>query len=539
MRSLVNKSSISCAVLIVLISRAFAAGKVIYVDDDGTAGFNNIQAAIDDANSGDTIIVADGRYAGDGNWDIDFKGRAITLRSENGPENCLIDCNATESEPHRGFYFHSGEDANSIVSGLTITGGYAPEEEYVYLEYPVKRSCGGGIYCTGSSPTIINCKIKGNSAKVDGGGVYLQGAGAPRLIGCTISENRAGNIGGGMAAAYCSGWTHNCVISNNSAGSAGGGVGFWYAGAPMLSYCRISENSANGSGGGIISRSSGVSITNCVVTKNTAAGGGGICTAGDGFLTGQFTITNCTFSRNTATSKGGAIFCGEFGFPSVSNCILWGDKGEQGQEIAMLCAEWGSELSIRYSDVQGGQAGVTRGPYEPCRLNWGPGNIEVDPLFREPNNADYHLKSRGGTWDQNTKTWVQDDLTSPCIDAGDPNSPIGSEPFPNGGRANMGAYGGTTEASKSYFGGSVCETIIAGDINGDCRVDFADLAFMASHWLECVGPECEPVVEIGVLVNSPVYLSGEYVSIWIAAHNGSPDPVTLVFPDGLQVSYQL
>lgn len=63
-------------------------------------------------------------------------------------------------------------------------------------------------------------------------------------------------------------------------------------------------------------------------------------------------------------------------------------------------------------------------------------------------------------------------------------SPIGLEPFPNGGRINMGAYCGTAEASKSYFGKPVCETIVAGDINGDCKVDFGDLAILASHWLE-------------------------------------------------------
>ena len=63
-------------------------------------------------------------------------------------------------------------------------------------------------------------------------------------------------------------------------------------------------------------------------------------------------------------------------------------------------------------------------------------------------------------------------------------TPIGLEPFPNGGRINMGAYGGTVEASKSYFGEPVCETIIAGDINGDCKVDFFDVAIVGYHWLE-------------------------------------------------------
>ena len=79
---------------------------------------------------------------------------------------------------------------------------------------------------------------------------------------------------------------------------------------------------------------------------------------------------------------------------------------------------------------------------------------------------------------------MQDDVTSPCIDAGDPNSYLGDEPFPNGGVVNMGAYGGTAQASKSYFGQPLCETVIAGDLNGDCQVDFTDLAILMRHWLE-------------------------------------------------------
>ena len=62
-------------------------------------------------------------------------------------------------------------------------------------------------------------------------------------------------------------------------------------------------------------------------------------------------------------------------------------------------------------------------------------------------------------------------------------SPIGYEPFPNGAIVNVGAYGGTAEASKSYFGQPVCRVVVAGDINGDCRVDFTDFAIMSLHWL--------------------------------------------------------
>jgi hypothetical protein len=141
-----------------------------------------------------------------------------------------------------------------------------------------------------------------------------------------------------------------------------------------------------------------------------------------------------------------------------------------------------------------------------CVQGWtgthsGPGNIGDDPLFTKPGSwdsngttadpnddfwmeGDYHIKSQGGRWDINVQNWIQDDVTSPCIDAGDPMAPIMYEPFPNGGVINLGAYGGTAEASKSWFGKPVCQTIVVGDLNGDCAVNLADFAMMAVHWLE-------------------------------------------------------
>ena len=74
----------------------------------------------------------------------------------------------------------------------------------------------------------------------------------------------------------------------------------------------------------------------------------------------------------------------------------------------------------------------------------------VIPCSRIQPLGDYHLKSQVGRWEAGSGSWVIDEVTSPCIDAGDPNSPVGDEPEPNGGRINMGAYGGTAEASKSY-----------------------------------------------------------------------------------------
>ena len=73
-------------------------------------------------------------------------------------------------------------------------------------------------------------------------------------------------------------------------------------------------------------------------------------------------------------------------------------------------------------------------------------DLAWDDYFVE---GDYHLKSQAGRWDPNSKSWVRDDVTSPCIDAGDPNANVADEVWPHGGRINMGAYGGTAQASMS------------------------------------------------------------------------------------------
>lgn len=201
------------------------------------------------------------------------------------------------------------------------------------------------------------------------------------------------------------------------------------------------------------------------------------------------TIINCTFSGNVAY-QGGGIWS-NYGEMTVTNCILWGNRDSGGTDESAQID--GTTTVVNYCCIQGLTGGLG-----------GSGNIGDDPCFIEPRywedpcntptypwddiwvdgDWDYHLKSQAGRWEPNSESWVQDAVTSPCIDSGDPMSPIGDELFPNGGRVNMGAYGGTAEASKSYFGEPVCETIVAGDINGDCKVNFLDFRLMSLHWLE-------------------------------------------------------
>jgi predicted outer membrane repeat protein len=207
-------------------------------------------------------------------------------------------------------------------------------------------------------------------------------------------------ITGGKMGIYCSSASPtitNCTIAGNGNADMGAGMYIKDGSSPTLVNCTFSENSASMMGGGMYNQDSSP------------------------------TLTNCTFSGNSASYYGGGMYCNG-GSPTLTNCILWGDIPD---EILIF----GSAPVITYSNIQNGFTGE--------------GNIDADPLFADPNNGDYHLKSQAGRWDLNSQSWVIDEATSPCIDAGDPGTPVGFEPLPNGGIINMGAYGGTDEASKS------------------------------------------------------------------------------------------
>jgi len=417
--------------LVFLFSVGTSQARIITVSTVGTADFNNIQAAINDANNGDTVIVANGMYTGHGNRDIDFLGKAITLRSENGPGNCTIDCNGTLAEKHRGFHFHSGEDYNSVVCGFTITNGYAER--------------GGAIFFVSSSPTLTNCMFRNNTAK------YWSQSISSTPLEDTEEMANDDNV------------VHIMIPPPDPQWRGDGGGITCFSSSPLLTNCKFIGNWAYEEGGGMLNYRSSPTLINCTFTGNSASIGGGIAN----WISCRPTLINCTFTSNSSTN-GNAISCDSMNssFPNVLeviNCVLY-DGGDE------IWNNDNSTITITYSNVQGGWQGL--------------GNIDADPCFADANNGYYHLKSQAGRWEPESESWVLDDVTSPCIDAGDPMSPIGPEPFPNGGRINMGAYGGTIEASKSYFGKPLCETIVAGDVNGDCRINFLDFRFMTLHWLD-------------------------------------------------------
>lgn len=248
-------------------------------------------------------------------------------------------------------------------------------------------------------------------------------------------------------------------------------------------------------GYGVWIQNSQVLIRNCRFAGNRAAISGGALAIGHT----RPLVEYCTFVNNQARDQGGAISCsGDLTHLTLLNSILWHNRATEGPQIYQTqhsghAAE--GSLNAMYCNIEGGLLDVTVSDGIPVQWqhNLGHDLSAHDPCFVDTGawqgttfiEGDYHLKSQAGHWDETTQAWIQDAMTSPCIDAGDPMSPIGLEPFPNGGRVNMGAYGGIIEASKSYFGKPVCETIVAGDLNGDCQVDNVDFAIMGMHWLEC------------------------------------------------------
>jgi predicted outer membrane repeat protein len=425
-------------------------------------------------------VTLKGGYAGPrmSLWGADPNARDIemyeTILSGDLNGNDALDFSNNEENSYH-IVTGNGTDATAILDGFVITGGNAN------ASVPEIGGDGGGMYNEFGSPTVVNCVFIANSAYWGGGGMSNYRSN-PIVLNCIFSVNSAGGFfGGGICNHYGSLTLTECEFIGNSA-SYGGGLCNSQSTA-TLTNCTFRDNSAfQGSGifcfedNSIITKSifvgnsasyeggaiycgeiSNPIVTNCIFNGNSANEGGGIYS----YYYSNPTITNCTLNRNKASHSGaGGVYCDSLSSAKISNCIIWDNSD----------FELDGSAVVTYSNVQGGWPGE--------------GNINADPCFAEPNNNDYHLKSQAGRYDLNSASWVKDNVTSLCIDAGEPASPIGLEPFPNGGIINMGAYGGTEEASKSYFGEPVCETIVAGDINGDCIVNFKDFALMAFHWLE-------------------------------------------------------
>ena len=180
----------------------FTAAEVLQVPTD----HDTVQAAIDAASSGDTVILAPGTY----HERIDFKGKAITVCSSDPSDPMVVLATILDGTDLGGSVvtFATGEGPDSVLNGLVITGGSALN--------------GGGIRCVDASPLIRGSVLSRNSGG-DGGAVYAVG-GDPTLEACTVSNNSAGNGGGLFAFNGATPTLVSCHVVGNRATEGGGGI---------------------------------------------------------------------------------------------------------------------------------------------------------------------------------------------------------------------------------------------------------------------------------------------------------------------------
>lgn len=425
----------------------------------------------------------------------------------------IIDCDFIENSSFGsgGAIYCSEADPN--VSRCNFNGNLARNGGGIgcfYGSSPIITDCnfftneanqgwGGGLDCDayGSNTTLTNCTFIGNFAAQGGGGLCCFEGSSSIITNCTFTSNSAAHYGGGAYLYYDSIHTlENCDFTENSADF--GGAIFCDDVSATIAQCSFTKNSAaSKDGGAVFCQESSPVVVNCTFSGNLAYNGGGMSCIN----TSSARITNSTFIGNSASQHGGGISCGYNCGPTLTNCILWANTASDGNEIAL---RFDSTMHLNYCDIKGGRSAI----YDDgtSTVNWGLGNFDVDPCFVDPGywdpngttedanddfwvDGDYHLRSEGWRWDSIRQRWDWDDVTSRCIDAGNPGSLLDNEPLtipqdPNNLwghnlRINMGAYGGTAEASIPPYNWALLS-----DVTNDGTTNFADFTYLADMFMQ-------------------------------------------------------
>lgn len=398
-------------IFLVLIKPAVINAETIKVPED----HQSIQAAIDAANTGDIIMVAPQTYY----EAINFNGKRIQLHSTDGPDVTIIDATGLDAS---AVTFANNEDIHTAIKGFTITGGTGTLVAthrygggiYIYMSNPIIVNCnitgnssdeGGAVYLLQSNSYFSDCNINGNACLQHGGAVHCKSSNIT-ILDCSIMENTAA-IGAGIYNYLSSPVIINTFIQNNIAYEYGGGIYNDRGSNPYLEYCKIISNQSridgggiynchfcspqfvNGmikanlaanDGGGMYNLQSYPEITQSIMVKNSANNKGG---AVFNFQNSEPVITNCTIVYNYAYSAGGGIHNWD-SYPIITNSILWHNS------IKNISTEGVGLPVITYTNIEQGY--------------YGEGNIDADPMLKDPDNSNYKLTNG-----------------SPCIDAGNNN----------------------------------------------------------------------------------------------------------------------
>jgi len=335
---------------------------------DGSGDYPTIQAAIDAAFDGDTILLADGIFSGAGNVDLDYHGKAITVRSVSGnAEACVIHCVPEGgTETHRGFCFVSGEGPGSVLDGITIMNGEAPPSPYPHWYK------GGAILCAGASPTIVRCRFLYNDAAGiqtwigEGGALYITGA-AVAISDCHFERN--GSPRGGAVTCHSAASFTGCIFLRNVSASGGGAILATNASTLALDRCVFVDNQAN-HGGGVYAGADTLQVEGCTFTGNYGSTGGAVYCRDC-----QAWLTSCTLAANASgyTRPGSGLYGSDATVTVARTIIAFGTQGTgaygQGESQASFsCCDIYGNVGGDWVNGIDGQLGVN-------------GNISLDPLF--------------------------------------------------------------------------------------------------------------------------------------------------------------
>jgi hypothetical protein len=327
--------------LLALVWQSLAHAESWLIMPDGSGAAPTIQAGVDSAAVGDTVLLADGTFTGTGNRDISYNGKAIVVRSVSGnPSLCVIDVNAAAPDFHIGFFFTNGEGPGSILESVTITRGDA------------NTSDGGAITCTAASPTIRDCVMSDNDAYY-GGAMRVQSGAWPTVEDCVFRDNTAYGDGD-ISAMFGSVTITRCSFFGNSGLAEGAGAVWCRRGSVVADECTFAGNYSKFDGSGIQILDNGTAtITGCTFFGNSATEGSAVSVWSG---SGPVSIENTIMAFST---KGDAVNVWE-GCVEISCCNIYGNAG----------GDW--------TECLAGELGVN-------------GNISVNPLFCDPDTENFGL----------------------------------------------------------------------------------------------------------------------------------------------------
>jgi len=410
-----------------------------------------IQAGINAAQDGDTVLVAEGEY----NERINFGGRAIVVCGDpENPDRTIINGNANGTV----VTFDHQEDANSVLTGFTITNG--------------QNENGGGVFVSSASPVLENLYIVQNAGSM-GAGVCVFGQSSPLISNVIFLNNRVQINGGAIAI-----WRANAIVRDvviigdpENQASMGGGI---YVSNGSADVERVLISECNGSMGAAFSIwNSQLTLNRALIVGNQAENGGAFYLNG-----GQATLTNLTVAYNSAApTNASSIFSSSCDITMINSIFT-----EDGDDQTPLIILHHGDVRIGYSDIIGGQGDIDN---DQAQLTYERSNINADPCFVSVEEFDFSLSP-----------------DSPCINAGDPNSP----PDPDGSRADIGFF--------PYFNSSA---VLWGHV------------FDAS--------DNSPISEASILTNSGEAVQTDQDGYWIINNAGIGEVSLLVAKNGFNTAF--